>query len=363
MNRAKAGLRHARQFLGVIARDLVSYNRALAAGSDRYLSIRNRAEQLEPAPEGPGFDCAWQWTSELHAPKFIPSLGLRLMRRALDDHPIERSVEAPQTQAPQVTFLIGHRGTSRLPHLLVTLEGIAAQRGAGIECIVIEQDHVSQLAGRLPSWVRLLHTPTPSAGMPYCRSWAFNVGARIARGNVLVFHDNDMLVPSDYAAQIARRAASGWEVVNLKRFVFYLSQEHTAEVLAGRSALTDAPPSVIVQNLEGGGSVAITREAFERIGGFDESFVGWGGEDNEFWERAQSLRCWRWGSLPIVHLWHEPQPGKRGASNPTEQLQRQLSAIDVRIRIETLRNTRQGDPSGPAAPRHLIESNFRRSAC
>ena len=46
--------------------------------------------------------------------------------------------------------------------------------------------------GRLPDWVRYLHTPIPE-GMPYSRAWAFNVGARAGRGEVLVFHDNDML--------------------------------------------------------------------------------------------------------------------------------------------------------------------------
>jgi GT2 family glycosyltransferase len=127
---------------------------------------------------------------------------------------------------------------------------------------------------------------------------------------MLVLHDNDMMVPADYAREILARAAQGYEVMNLKRFIFYLTETHTKEVLADTAEYTDKPSEAIVQNLEGGGSVAIARDAFNRIGGMDESFVGWGGEDNEFWERAQTCRVWPYGYLPLVHLWHQPQPEK-----------------------------------------------------
>ena len=65
----------------------------------------------------------------------------------------------------------------------------------------------------------------------------------------------------------------------------------------------------VIQNLHGG-SVAITREGYVAIGGLDEDFVGWGGEDVDFWERAETLRATRFGYLPVVHLWHAPQTEK-----------------------------------------------------
>jgi hypothetical protein len=349
MKRAITSVRH---LLGVLAYDTVPYLLAIAASDDRYLALCNRNEYLLPAPDGSGFACDWQWTSELHAPKSLPALGHGLMRKALARHAIERSGQRQVESSPVLTFVIGHRGPSRTPHLLATLESIAAQRGPPIECIVVEQDTTSRLAGHLPEWVRVIHTPPPWSEMPYCRSWAFNVGCKQARGEILVLHDNDILIPVDYAAQIVERMAKGWDVVNLKRFIFYLSQGHTEDFFAGRATLEERAPASIMQNAEGGGSIAITRDGFERIGGLDESFVGWGGEDNEFWERAQSLRCWRWASLPVVHLCHAAQPGKRNGTNPTEQLQRQLSLISVATRIETLRQTRQGERSGPATPRH-----------
>ena len=335
--------------IGVLLNDAPKFWAALFRKNGKYLALCNRNERLLAAPNGFGYRCAWQWTSDLHAPKVIPALGRRLLRHALAEHPIGRS-DASATlpdESPQVSFIIGHRGMTRLPHLLETIRSIAAQEGAAVECIVVEQDIVSNLGAYLPQWVRLVHTPPPAADMPYCRSWTFNIGAQHARGAVLVLHDNDMLVPVDYAALVLNRVAQGYDVVNLKRFIFYLTQAHTQAVFDGTAGLLDAAPEVIVQNLEGGGSVAITRAGYEQIGGLDESFVGWGGEDNEFWERAHTLRVWPWANLPIVHLWHAAQPGKSDAQYHTARHYRLLAEIDPSERIRRLKAVPQGNMAGP----------------
>jgi len=270
------------------------------------------------------------------------------MRRALSEHPIRR-LSQPElaSEHPEVSFILGHRGAARLPHLLATLESIAGQQGASFECLVVEQDAQSVLSERLPAWVRLVHTPPPTADMPYCRSWTFNVGSKHARGKVLVLHDNDMLIPADYAAQVMLRLNQGYEVANLKRFIFYLSEAHTRQVFAGNALLTDQAPEAIVQNLEAGGSVAIEREAYRRIGGMDESFIGWGGEDNEFWERAQTCKVWPYGYLHLVHLWHPSQPGKHQGDNHALKRYRDLSAVPAIERIGKLTTDKSGDLAGP----------------
>ena len=340
--------RRVRALIGVIVIDLPVYVSRLLARSNAYLSVCNRAERLESAPDSSGYSCDWRWTSELHAPKYIPKLGRWLMRRALTDHPISSTDSTDvDSDKPQVTFIIGHRGMARLPHLLATLRSIACQRDANIECVVVEQDAISQIGPHLPSWVRLVHTPPPTPNMPYCRSWTFNVGAKHAKGDVMVLHDNDMLVPVDYASWILKRVARGYQVVNPKRFIFYLSQAHTEQVFAGLANPLDFAPEAIVQNLEGGGSVGITRTAFDAIGGMDESFVGWGGEDNEFWERAITLRAWPWAGLPLVHLWHAAQPGKNDATFHTAKQYDTLTRIDPRERIARLRSLQRGQPYGP----------------
>jgi hypothetical protein len=250
--------------------------------------------------------------------------------------------------SPEASFVVGHRGMARLPHLLATLESIAGQSGARCECIVVEQDMDSRLADHLPPWVRHVHSPPPSSDMPYCRSWAFNVGAGYARGKVLVLHDNDMLVPADYAARSLECIGRGFDVVNLKRFIFYLGKSHSQAVCEGAATLFDAAPETILQNLQGGGSAVIKRDAYDRIGGMDESFIGWGGEDNEFWERAQTLTVWPWGNLPLVHLWHAAQPGKQDSQYHTALRYRSLAQIDPAERIRNLTTHSRGRITGPA---------------
>jgi predicted glycosyltransferase involved in capsule biosynthesis len=178
--------------------------------------------------------------------------------------------------------------------------------------------------------------------MPYCRSWTLNVGARLARGSLLIFHDNDILVPEDYASELVRRYQQGYEVINLKRFVFYLAEIDTKHFFDTAALPPNAHPEAIMQNAEAGGSIAVGRDAFISLGGYDESFIGWGGEDNEFWERAQTRMIWPFGYLPMLHLWHAPQPRKWDPANPAIHLYRERSNVAPELRITELSSRKFG---------------------
>ena len=340
-----------RTWLGVAANELPIALWALRPSSGAWLGVRNRADRLRAGPGVPGLRCDWLWTSSLLVNRAFPAIGRALLRRALKEWPIELRPEPAADGKPDITFVIGHRGREREPHLRLVLASIAAQREAAVECVVVEQSHRPELEGRLPRWVRYEHTPVPGPDTPYNRSWALNVGARLARGDLLVLHDNDMLVPRDYAREMLRQASVGYHVLNLKRLVFYLGQDDSAGVLGvGRLTLAERPAE-ITQNLEAGGSVAVTAATFEALGGFDEAFVGWGGEDNEFWERAQTRRVYPWGYLPLVHLWHSPQPGKgSGLDAPAVARYYALRDRPVEERIAGLRGRPAGRREGPWSP-------------
>ena len=287
--------------------------------------MRNRNERI--VSDGRGVSCEWEFSSELHIANVYPFTGQWLMRRALRDWPLAlRDEPASVSDSPVVSFAIGHRGLSRLPNLLGTLRSIAGQTGVATECIVIEQSAEREVESKLPPWVRYIHTPV-SRDFDYCRSATFNAAARVARGSILIAHDNDMLVPERFAAEIAARMEEGARFVDPKRFIFYLDErgERVTQV---------------VQNLKGG-SIAVSKEAYFAIGGFDEEFVGWGGEDLEFWERARAHGgVYEYGWLPLVHLWHAPQAGKLDqAAAPAQRRYYALRDVPAVERIARLRAT------------------------
>ncbi len=327
-----------RDHLGVWLKDRWRWERCLRSSSRSYLSLANRTETLEPAPDGSGYTCRWAFTSRLHAPAVQPHLAQRLLRRCLADAPIGRQATPPDCPAtPKLSVLIGHRGTERLPLLLATLESLAAQDDVALECLVIEQDSEVRIAAKLPTWVRHIHAPLSDPDAPYNRSHTFNIGARQARSPVLLLHDNDMLVPRGYGRRILQRIESGFAVVNPKRFIFYLPCELSQQVIRGEVPFDQQPADYIVQNLEAGGSLAITTQAYLELGGMDEQFSGWGGEDNEFWDRCLTLPTWIWGYEPIVHLWHASQPLKEMADNPNLLRCREVMARPAVERIAALR--------------------------
>ena len=303
-----------------------------------WIEICNRNECLEMAPQNQGVRCLWKWTSELHAAKIFPVFGLRLMRRALHDWPIQFRDE-PDFNADniEISFIIGHKGISRLPNLLSVLKTIAAQQDVAYECIVVEQSEHPEIQQHIPEWVTYIHTPPKYPNMPYSRSYAFNAGARIAKGKLLILHDNDILVPYNYAVQLVEKHNQGYEIINLKRYIFYMNKEISDEITSCSKINTNNAPEVIIQNLEAGGSLAVNKEAYFNIGGFDEAFIGWGGEDCEFWERAQICSVWPFTYLPLVHLWHTSQVGKMDKKGKNIDLYQKLSAIPIKQRIKELK--------------------------
>lgn len=329
-------IRYLKSWGGIIFYDLLRYEKALNSSSDSWQSLCNRGEHLDFLSGG--IVCNWRWSTQLHAVNFVPVWGRRLMARALNLYPITLSdTPVGETSMPLVSVIIGHRGEERLPLLQQTLRSFAGQIGVNFECIVIEESLSESINRNLPKWVRYVHLPVGTSEQAYNRSRVFNLGARLAKGELLIFHDNDMMVANCYVRDNWVKYQDGYDVLNLKRFIFYLTKKHTDEICT-RNTITTHSPEFVLQNLTGGGSLAVGKKSFNNIGGFDEGFVGWGGEDVEFWERAQVLKVCNAGHLPIIHLWHTPQPdkNKKKDSNAMRRLD-EVSKIPVKERIRSLK--------------------------
>ena len=343
-----------RQLMGVAVLDWPHFQKVLweptsagQATAPGWVALHNRIEQLSTNPHGPGVRCDWQWGSELHACTVWPSLGRQLMRKALHDWPIKFANIPPRSSGPRVSFIFAHGGRSRLPQLQRTIQSVFAQQEVEIECVVVDQSPVP-LIGELPAQVVYRHLSKEGVPSGWHKSWAYNVGARLASGEILVFQDGDICVPQRYGAEVARTILKeGYDAASLQRFLFYLDPQATRQMDVIDHPNLRQNPERVFQNWKGG-TIAVRRDAFFSLGGFDEGFVDWGGEDDEFFDRCSAVRHCRFGFLPFVHLWHRPQPDRKVSDNPNiSQIMPWRMQLPVGDRIAELTARKFGNPQHP----------------
>lgn len=156
---------------------------------------------------------------------------------------------------------------------------------------------------------------------PFNRSAAVNAAARDAgEWDVALIIDSDVFLPPEHVREAVDTAVRTGRVTWAHRRWVGLSQNATGRLLLRPSDLLDPAYEPRGRDIDKANPIswscciALTREAWDRIGGFDERFRGWGWEDMAF----QSVACGIVGHERIegdvFHLWHPRSPGLgRGA--------------------------------------------------
>lgn len=103
----------------------------------------------------------------------------------------------------------------------------------------------------------------------FCLPRARNIGARHAKSPWIVFIDADVKIEAGW---------DDWVGSALRRGAFYRAGPVNGKI-----------------NAETYGTFICERSAFERIGGYDEAFSGWGGEDSDMYKRLQAALMVRLG--------------------------------------------------------------------
>lgn len=300
-----------RNLAGILVKDLWRYVPALWSNApdqrsdSRWIYLKNRIETLQRNPDGRGVRCDWTWSSDLHACHVIPGFGRRLLELSLQQWPISFADAPVSNSGPKFSFLFAHEGTNRLPHLQHVIRTIFAQRNVQVEIVVVDLSHTA-IGPQLPANVVYEHVDTSGLSPGWRKAWAFNIAARRATGEYLVCHDGDVCIPEMYGAELLAAFRKGHDAVSIQRFLFYLDEPATQQVFRDSKIPVSSPPMQVLQNFKGG-TIAVLREHFFDVGGFDEGFVDWGGEDDEFYNRCGARRHLRFGYMPFVHLWHAPQ--------------------------------------------------------
>jgi hypothetical protein len=301
--------------------------------SQSWLDLCNRHETLSLDPISGGRICKWQHSSQLTVSRVFPDVGTRLLSHCLRQWPIKLQDSMPErlSAAPEVSVLIAIGGTDRIHQFRIVLKSLLGQSHRSMEIIVVEQSHIAELETMIPSPVRYFHSKA-DVGAAFNKSQALNTAARNARGKYLVIHDADFVVPCNYLYECCR-VLEVTDAARPTRFIFNLNRESTLSVIAGKRSIDDSQIEAIFQNTPN--PICIRKDVYWEIGGNDERFVGWGGEDVEFLSRLRTRNVSEGGWLPIVHLWHPAAP-KKASGERNQQLQDARLKVPASDRISTL---------------------------
>lgn len=179
-------------------------------------------------------------------------------------------------------------GAQRLPLLLASL---AAQNHADWEAIVVVDGDIDGSAAVV---ARYAHLPVRAIVFPENRGRvaALNAGFEAATGEVLIRADDDFeLSPGHVAAHVAPHEVGTVGVIGLPLNVappnaYMRVYGAWADELGRRAARGTAPDH---RWRLWGGNVSCTRETFDRVGGYDQRYRGYGWEDLDFGYRLSKL--------------------------------------------------------------------------
>ena len=233
------------------------------------------------------------------------------------------------------------------------LDALFAQDDADFEVVIADDgsrdetramlDAFAAGAARPAGLARLVHAWQPDDG--FRAAAARNMAVAASVGDYLVFLDGDCVPRPDFVSRHRALAERGFMVTGSR---VLMSPALTAEVLDGRvTGLATKPLSWWIGRrlrrdankalplLRAGDSrlrhyrrvawrrvkscnLAIWRDDYAAVDGFDESFVGWGHEDADLVLRLARHGVRRKGgafSTEVLHLWHRENPRAREAAN------------------------------------------------
>lgn len=204
---------------------------------------------------------------------------------------------------------------ARLP----LLEAVAAWLAelTWLEVIVVEQGAAAHLEPEsLGANVRTFFVFNDG---PFNKSWGLNVAARNASHELLVIGDADMLMSGEALARALLVCRDHYDAVNPYSSLVDLTRAETDAILKGELDVTAIRRGPARDRLAQGehicfcGGICVFRRAvYFALGGMDERFLGWGGEDDAMsanLERYTDRIAMQKDTL-AYHLWH-PRPAQR----------------------------------------------------
>ena len=181
-----------------------------------------------------------------------------------------------------------------------------------VEIIIVEQDIKPSLS--CSDFSQCCKYKFVFNDQKFNKSWGINIATELARSDVLCIHDADMILDTQTLYRAISEVLKGREFVKPYGILVDLTSEETEYLICGGTELNiDRAAGQIDRNDKGqyppicGGIFVISKNFFFEIGGMDERFSGWGGEDDAMSYRVQNQdpETKVYKKSIAFHLWHQ----------------------------------------------------------
>ncbi|MFC4146118.1 glycosyltransferase [Micromonospora mangrovi] len=261
----------------------------------------------------------------LRGPQYVPApapvtvAGLREQTRQVPP----RSVGG-EPELLVVVPLMDRGGTGRLRNVLACLLALRDQTLPASRYRVTVAEFDTE-----PRWEQVLrplvdHYVHASAQGPFNKSWTVNVGVRHTPGNapVLCLLDADILADRDFLRRNLARFADRSHAAHLPHTeMLSLDVPASDAVIAQRCRVgrPEAPlglaRGLLLRDVPGA-CLWLRRSVFDEVGGLDERYLGWGGEDEDMLVRTARAGSTVQYDDVLAHLAHARPAMRRDDGEP-----------------------------------------------
>lgn len=228
------------------------------------------------------------------------------------------------------------------------INSIKAQIYRGYELIIVEEILGSQSESKFPYPRKVdKHIILKDACRGFNKSWCINVGIKQAKYDNAVIIDADVIFGKEYLNELLKFK---------KNCPLFFSGYNYIILLPGRDN-----PVVRIKthfSIKAMGGIWFTDRnyLFKTLGGMNENYFGYGGEDNDLYERARNiLETIPAMPYPVAHQYHHWRidPIKRQTKDLSGEYKKNLKLLRQGTSryseeiIDRLKNAKLGNPKCP----------------